>query len=143
MEVVGAAAAISQLLTQAMASARLAHEVYDSFQNAPVQLDQIGKKFDMIRAQLEQMREFGRELSGADMDHLFPEDHRVVILAALERSIAPMNELRSLKASSHQSPSMMTRLSWATVDKRRAKNIVHEVSVAKSMLDDALQILGA
>lgn len=140
MEVLGAVAATSQILTQAISIAKMAREVYHSFQDAPEEIEQVGRSCDRIRFQVEQLRDLGQDLSAADMEYLFPEPHRLEVYAALQQAVAPLTKLRSLKASEDPT-SIRSRLCWATMDKDRVKRVMREVSDAQATLNTSLNIL--
>ncbi|KAI9147975.1 hypothetical protein HJFPF1_11796 [Paramyrothecium foliicola] len=142
LTLIGAAAASSQLLTQAVKSADAAYRTYQSFRGAPKELEQMTQKLALARDRIKQIQAFGNELSNSDMADLLPEAHRTLLLNALDRSMLAFDQLRCVKESSNP-PTLQLKTSWALLDKRRASRIMSDLAETEQALDQVLAILNA
>ncbi|KAK5997480.1 hypothetical protein PT974_02841 [Cladobotryum mycophilum] len=143
MEAVNTIGVVGRLVTGAGQAAQLATDVYRSFRDAPIQLSQLATKLTLLKCRIQQIRKFGDELSNSDMEDLFPEEHRTLLMAVLEPTMASLQDLRCLQPATKVSESFKSKLSWALLDKKRVGRIVKDLNENNILLSQCLDIFSA
>lgn len=146
-EVIGATAAIAQLIGLCVKSEEQARSLVVSFSNAPKELEQLKTKLRRLRMILLNIEALGADLTDASAKHLLPDAHVDLIRGCLQSSVMALEGLKLLRNVPNGSAppgnlSTRQRLRWATVDKRKSKDILNELKESEAELDIALNVLG-
>lgn len=142
--IVGAAAAVAQLLTQVTKTAASARNVVHSVINAPAEVTNLAAKLNRLKLLMDQLQKFVQEASNAsECDYLFPLFYRDLLYNCLKSSTDALQAIQSLAPREKSgSFSVKRRVRWATIDKRRAVAIQADIKDAETELDAAISILG-
>ena len=88
----------------------------------------------------------GADLTDASAKHLLPNAHADLIYGCLQSSVMALEGLKLLRNVDGSAPpgslSARQRLRWATIDKRKSKDILNELKESEAELDIALNVLG-
>ncbi|RMJ15394.1 hypothetical protein CDV36_004920 [Fusarium kuroshium] len=140
LEIVGATAAIAQLLKLAVDIGDQARQLVQSFVNAPTELAELSAKIDRLGLLLHHANELDKDLANANASDLIPDAHNSLLYSCLGVSLAALEKVRMLHGDGGQS-SASHRLRWAAIDKRRAQKVLKDVKESESALDIVLSIL--
>ncbi|KAI1140197.1 hypothetical protein F5Y05DRAFT_377519 [Hypoxylon sp. FL0543] len=144
MEALGTAAAFAQLLGLSIKTSKAAKSLVQSFANAPDELTRLAEKLDHLHARIEQLHRLGEELPATGLLMLLPAEHQTILSSGLQTNFEALQLVQSLcSARSGTSQTVRVRLRWATLDKRRADQILGRVTTAESQLNIILAILVA
>ncbi|RSL64470.1 hypothetical protein CEP54_004727 [Fusarium duplospermum] len=140
LEIVGATAAIGQLLKLAIDIGNEARKLAQSFVNAPKELAELSAKIDRLGLLLHHANELDKDLASANASDLIPDAHNSLLYSCLGVSLAALEKVRMLHGDGGQS-SASHRLRWAAIDKRKAQKVLKDVTESEAALDTVLSIL--
>ncbi|EEU39718.1 uncharacterized protein NECHADRAFT_100260 [Fusarium vanettenii 77-13-4] len=140
LEIVGATAAIAQLLKLAVDIGDQARQLVQSFVHAPKELAELSAKIDRLGLLLHHANELDKDLANADAGDLIPDAHNSLLYSCLGVSLAALEKVRTLHGDGGQS-SATHRLRWAAIDKRKAQKVLKDVKESEAALDTVLSIL--
>ncbi|RSL80414.1 hypothetical protein CEP51_006584 [Fusarium floridanum] len=140
LEIIGATAAIAQLLKLAVDIGDQARQLVQSFVNAPTELAELSAKIDRLGLLLHHANELDKDLANANASDLIPDAHNSLLYSCLRVSLAALEKVRMLRGDGGQS-STSHRLRWAAVDKRRAQKVLKDVKESEAALDIVFSIL--
>ncbi|RTE74334.1 hypothetical protein BHE90_011218 [Fusarium euwallaceae] len=140
LEIVGATAAIAQLLKLAIDIGDQARQLVQSFVQAPKELTELSAKIDRLGLLLHHANELDKDLANANASDLIPDAHNSLLYSCLGVSLAALEKVRMLHGDGGQS-SASHRLRWAAIDKRRAQKVLKDVKESEAALDTVLGIL--
>lgn len=141
LEIVGATAAIAQLLKLTIDIGDQARQLVQSFVHAPKELAELSAKIDRLGLLLHHANELDKDLANADASDLIPDAHNSLLYSCLGVSLAALEKVRMLHGDGGQS-SAPHRLRWAAIDKRKAQKVLKDVTESQAALDTVLSILG-
>jgi hypothetical protein len=135
---VGAAASITQLLALCGKSAMAAKQLWDSYSDAPKELQQLAEKLQSLKFLIQQIEAAGSHLATEDMDYLLPLTHRATITASLAGYATQLEQLKSLQRGRH---AFGPKLRWALLDKSKASQIIKAITEREHDLNACLAIV--
>ncbi|KAJ3469387.1 hypothetical protein MRS44_003452 [Fusarium solani] len=141
LEIVGAAAAIAQLLKLTIDIGNQARKLVQSSINAPKELAELNAKIDRLSLLLHHANELNKDLADANASDLIPEAHSSLLYSCLGVSLAALERARMLHGDGGPS-SAPHRLRWAAIDKRKTQKVLKDVKESEAALDIVLNILG-
>jgi hypothetical protein len=142
MDALSAAAAISELLSLSIKVSKAAKNFSQGFLNAPSELVELQSKLDRLQSRIEQLRDLGKRLPVSDSALLLPPEHQTLITTSLTSSLEALKSIGSL-CDSHtgKSETVVTRLRWAVLDKKKAERVLGKVAMMEGELNSMLAIL--
>lgn len=143
-EVIGATAALAQLIQLCIKSGNQAHRLVESFINAPKELAQLSRKLDQLRLLLQHIQDLHRDLTNAHAEYLLPDTHKDLIHGCLEVNVVALENLQTLqnaqKPTSNYS-NVKNSFRWAAIEKRKSHAIIEELKGSETSLDVVLSLL--
>ncbi|KAM6540144.1 hypothetical protein FALCPG4_001882 [Fusarium falciforme] len=140
LEIVGATAAIAQLLKLAIDIGDQARQLLQSFVHAPKELAELSAKIDRLGVLLYHANELDKDLTNANASDLIPDTHNRLLYSCLGVSLAALEKVRMLHGDRDQS-SAPHRLRWAVIDKKKAQKVLKDVTASEAALGTVLSIL--
>ncbi|KAM0436679.1 hypothetical protein ACHAPT_002388 [Fusarium lateritium] len=140
LEIVGATAAIAQLLKFAIDIGDQARQLVQSFAHAPKELAELSAKIDRLGLLLHHANELDKDLASADASDLIPAAHNNLLYSCLGVSLAALEKVQMLHDDGKQSHAVQ-RLRWAAVDNRKAQKVLKDVKESEVALDTVMSIL--
>ncbi|KAF4900205.1 hypothetical protein CGCF415_v010157 [Colletotrichum fructicola] len=143
MEALGAAAAIAQFVKLSFEASELARSVVSSFRHAPAEILELETKLQRLHCLLTQVASMCDELPEAQTRlPLLPNHHIGVLSMGMQSILDSLMRLKSVViVPVGGSYSVGDRLRWATLDKKKARNLLQEAQMANDELSIMLQIL--
>jgi hypothetical protein len=143
MEAIGTVSVLTELLGLSIKVSGAAKSLVKSFLNAPKELVQLTIKLDHLHSRIEQLHNLGEELPASDSFMLLPPEHQTMLSTSLETNFQALQMIQSLcNSRSGKSQTVVTRLRWTMLDKKKASRILGKVAKAESELNTVLAILG-
>lgn len=140
MAALGAVASVGQLIDLANKTATSAWCLTQSIIRAPAEVTKLAEKLERFKLLIEQTQKQRTEVSS--VDEVFPESYRDIVYRLLDYNAEALEKLKSLQhAPTIDSMTVRGRIHWATVDKRKARDLLAEIRDAESSLDTALSIV--
>lgn len=142
--VIGATAALAQLIELCIKSGNQAHRLVKSFINAPKELAQLSKKLDHLRLLLQHVQDLHKDLADAQAEYLLPDAHKDLIHGCLQVNVVALENLQALQNAQNpttNSSNVKNSLRWAAIDKRKSHAIIEELKASETSLDVILSLL--
>ncbi|TIC90797.1 hypothetical protein CH35J_011854 [Colletotrichum higginsianum] len=139
-EVLGATAAIAQLSELCIKCGQTTVRIICSYRGAPKEIIELAQKVDRLKFRIGQVQKIGDDLSDLDLDDVFPEIHRVILLEQLETHHKALLEIEGL-ATGVGGQTRGKKLQWAFVDKRKTTRIMQDLADINQTLDQFLEII--
>ncbi|KAK0610604.1 hypothetical protein B0T17DRAFT_512094 [Bombardia bombarda] len=136
---VGAAASITQLLDLCVKSCRTARELWQSFTDAPAELQRVVEKLERMKFCIHQLHEISTRMAGSDVDDFFPRAHRATISISLQVQVKNLNSAWAIRQN--QSGSFKTKLRWATIEKSKTSRVLKLCLEAEETLNTCLVVV--
>ncbi|KAH6974280.1 hypothetical protein BKA56DRAFT_554399 [Ilyonectria sp. MPI-CAGE-AT-0026] len=143
-EVIGATAALAQLIQLCIKSGNQAHRLVQSYIKAPKELAQLSKKLDHLRLLLQHIQDLYKDLADAQAEYLLPDAHKDLIYGCLQVNVVALENLQALQNAQNpttNSSNVKNSLRWAAVDKRKSHAIIEELKGSETSLDVILSLL--
>lgn len=142
--IIGATAALTQLIELCIKSGNKAHRLVQSFINAPTELAQLSTKLDHLQLLLQHIHDLHKDLADSQAEYLLPDAHKDLIYRCLQVNVVALENLQALQNA--QKPTMNSSnvknsLRWAAIDKRKSHAIIEELKGSETSLDVILSIL--
>ncbi|RWA09416.1 hypothetical protein EKO27_g5689 [Xylaria grammica] len=140
LTIVGAAASVGQLVDLADKAATSAWNLTQSIIRAPEEVAKLAEKLQRFKLLIEQTQH--QTLDAPSIDELFPSSYRDVLYKLLESNVKALENLESVQhVPSISSINVRERVRWATVDRKRARDLLADIRDAESSLDTALSMV--
>ncbi|KAI0413478.1 hypothetical protein F5X98DRAFT_378725 [Xylaria grammica] len=140
LTIVGAAASVGQPVDLADKAATSAWNLTQSIIRAPEEVAKLAEKLQRFKLLIEQTQH--QTLDAPSIDELFPSSYRDVLYKLLESNVKALENLESVQhVPSISSINVRERVRWATVDKKRARDLLADIRDAESSLDTALSMV--
>ena len=94
-EIVGATAALAELLTLSLKVSATARNLINSFRNSPVELARLERKLGLMKVHLDQIQKLTNE-SSCEIQELLPQTHMLHILASLRYQQSLLDQVADL-----------------------------------------------
>ncbi|WQF89345.1 hypothetical protein CDEST_14359 [Colletotrichum destructivum] len=139
-EVLGATAAIAQLSELCIKCGQTTVRIIRSYRGAPREITELAHKVNQLEFRIGQVQKIGHDLSDLELDDVFPEIHREILLEQLETHHQALLDIESL-ATGAGGQGRGKKLQWAFVDKRRTAGIMKDLADVHQTLDQFLEII--
>ncbi|KAK6208566.1 hypothetical protein QIS74_12084 [Colletotrichum tabaci] len=139
-EALGATAAVAQLSELCIKCGQTTVRIICSYRGAPKEIIELAQKVDRLKFRIGQVQKIGDDLSDLDLDDVFPEIHRVILLEQLETHHNALLEIEGL-ATGVGGQTRGKKLQWAFVDKRKTTRIMQDLADINQTLDQFLEII--
>ncbi|KAK5637154.1 hypothetical protein RRF57_012866 [Xylaria bambusicola] len=138
LTIVSAASSVGQLVDLADKAITSAWNLTQSIIRAP-EVAKLAEKLERFKLLIEQTQ--NQRLDTSCIDEVFPSGYRDVLYKLLESSVKALENLESIQqAPSTSSINVRGRVRWASIDKRKARDLLADIRDAESSLDTALSM---
>ncbi|KAK4663299.1 hypothetical protein QC763_607395 [Podospora pseudopauciseta] len=147
LEIVGAVAAIGQLLELCIKAGKTSTQLVKSFINAPAELRNLSAKLASLQMIIQQFQALGQDLLMTGVEDILPATHKDMLLSSLLGSERALKNLTTLHNTAGQSSTpkpgcnFSRRLLWSLIDKKRSTMVIEELRKAEMVLDTVMLIL--
>jgi hypothetical protein len=138
----GAAAAVAQFLGQCVGLGQLAGDLYNSFHDAPDQLNRLALKAQFLGARVRYLTQLAAQ-SNIDVDEILPVQQLPMLLKQLDEGYHALSSIKSLlKHNAGVGARIATKLRWAALDHRRAERALTEIEDVEKGFEMNIVLLG-